>query len=211
MALAPNHLVTLADQRAWLGIKASVVEPDLDLIIETCINSASSTIEKYIDRKLILNTVTKRYDGNNRLQIELGEWPVRNIISVHESVSWVFDTTTLIDPTRYRITDDEIFVAFKDKFNRNGTQNVQVVFEYGYDSPSNPLLYPLDSVLKHCTLSLTEHIYNVRNDRRVGVSSKSKNSENVSFIDGIPLMVSTSLDYFKRDFFIPDTRAVPLR
>lgn len=211
MALNANHLLTLAEAREWLGIPVSTVQVSIDGIIETCINAASAQIESYLDRKLILASVTKRYDGNARPSLELGEWPVRSVASVYESAAWTFDSTTLIDPSYYRVNDNGISIDFKERILRVGSQNVQVSFQYGYDSPTTPTSFPLQPVMKQCAYMLTEWFYNERNDRRIGISSKAKGAETISFIDGLPSTIASMLEPFRRDFFIPDTRAVHLR
>lgn len=202
-------LVTLAKTRAWLGIPSATVQVELDAIIEQCIAGASAMIESYLDRQLIYATYTSRYDGNDRQYLELGQWPVRSVTSVHQSVSWVFDSTTLIDPAQY--TFDEQFLDLKIKLTL-GSKNVQVVYSAGYTDPNDlTQTYPMHPSLTQAALILTEWLYNQRTDRRIGVSSKSKSNESVNFIDGMPEVVTKILEPFRRDFFIPDTRPIPLR
>ena len=58
MALAANAIVSLADVKAYLRITTS----DNDSLLETLIDTASTRIESYCDRKIIEQTFRESYN-----------------------------------------------------------------------------------------------------------------------------------------------------
>lgn len=211
MALNANHLVTLSEQRIWMGVQVATVQPDVDSLLEICINGASSMIEAFLDRLLISQTKTLQYDGNRTDTLFLGDWPVTSVASIYNSTSWEWVPANLIDPAEYRITDNQLFVQLNKRSFDFGRANIQVTFTAGYDSPATPASNPLPSAIKHAAYMLTDWLYTIRGDRRIGVANKAKSAESISFIDGIPLPISEILEPYKKDFFIPDTAPIKLR
>lgn len=211
MALNQNHLVTLSQARTWLGIPVASVQLDIDSVIETCINAASGMIETFLDRKLILTNQVFRHDGNRTNSIEFSQWPVRSIVSIHDDATWQFGPERLLDPSTYILSGDGMFVYTKYISFNSGNQNVRIEALYGYDSPSLPTIYPMHPIIGHAALLMTEWLYALRTDRRIGVDSKSKNSETIKFSEGIPETIAQMLLPLKRDFFMPDTRPLVLR
>lgn len=206
MSLNPNHLVTLSEMRAWLGIASSVVQVEADLILEDLINSTSSMIEFTLDRKLILATANEIFEGNGSRDLELLQYPIRSVASIYEAYTTTFDGTHLIPVTDYTISSSGLAVILSNRttFYRS---NISVSYTYGYDSPSTPGTFPLPSNLKQAAKLYVEWMYAVRNDRRLGINNKSKNGESVSYAK-MPEQIDMLLAPFKRELFIP-THPVP--
>jgi hypothetical protein len=75
MALADNALVSLADTKTYLGVTGS----SDDSLLERLINSQSTRIETYCDRKFRKGTYTESYNGNRQLRLRLRNFPVIKI------------------------------------------------------------------------------------------------------------------------------------
>lgn len=209
MALNSNHLVTLAQMRIWFGVPVATVQAEIDAIYELCINAASDMIERFLDRRLITQAYTVQLDGNAQRTIYPGQWPITSVTAVYDSTSWTWDATTLISSADYVVGEDEI--TLKQYNFRSGEKNVRVEYTAGYDSPSAPGSNALPSTISHACYMLTEWLYAMRSDRRIGVSNKSKTNESVGFIDGIPAFIAEMLAPYKNDLYISDSRPIDLR
>jgi hypothetical protein len=75
MALADNALVSLADTKTYLGVSGS----SDDSLLERLINSQSTRIEAYCDRKFRKGTYRESYNGNRQLRLRLRNFPVKKI------------------------------------------------------------------------------------------------------------------------------------
>lgn len=204
MALAQNALVTMAEAKDQLSITTTT--PELDARVERWINAASQMIETYLDRKLIYQTYTERKDGRRSDRIILSQFPVVSVVSLHDDINWGFTSTSLIDANDYWIEEDSTIVL-KGFFFARGNRNIKIVYSAGYKSPVLGGLGPeLPKDLSYACLLTVEWLEKMRNDKRVGVTSKSKNGESISFTNELPLEVRNMIDrYMTYDFPIADS------
>lgn len=104
MALADNALTTLARLKQFNGIAEADTSQDFKL--EFLINSASQEIENILGRKLKKSQYTEKVKGNNRLTIQVKNYPVLDIDSIKINGSTViqsdysFDESGIIEGTR---------------------------------------------------------------------------------------------------------------
>lgn len=196
MALAANALVTLAEAKNHLDLDSTSA---FDARVERYVNAASDAIESFCQRKFLLQTHIVRRDGRSSDRILLPEWPVLDVASVWDDPSWDFDAGALIDPSEYTLEDAQTLVLRQRRFQR-GNQSVKVVFRAGFRDPNGGTEGPvLPAAISYACLIQAEYLRTLRDDRRVGVQSKGKQSENISFTtDGLPPQVSAMLAPYVR-------------
>lgn len=129
------------DAYAWIPTIQTVkefleVEDDRDTpILERVTNSATSAIERMLDRRIIARTQTKLFDGNGRNALVLPEFPVVSVTSVYLSRTAESDGTAL-DSTYYEVDADEpeegiLYLLGGYRFPR-GRRNVKITWVAGY-------------------------------------------------------------------------------
>lgn len=196
MALAANALVTLAEAKDHLDIATST--PAIDARVERLVNTASQMIEGYTDRKLIYQTESIRRDGRRSDRVLLPQYPVVAITALYDDPNWEFTPQTVIDPTEYYIEEKSVLVLKGRAFSRaNG--NVRVDYSFGYKSPNGGVLgYERPADLFYACLMTVEWLEKLRTDRRLGVQSKSKNGESISFAQDLPAEIQLMLRDYQR-------------
>jgi uncharacterized phiE125 gp8 family phage protein len=196
MALAANALVTLAEAKDHLDILTSTIA--IDARVERLVNVASQMIESYTDRKLIYQTASIRRDGRRSDRVLLPEYPVVAITALYDDPNWEFSAQTIIDPTEYYVEENSVLVLKGRAFSRaNG--NVRVDFSFGYRSPNGGVLgHERPSDLFYACLMTIEWLEKLRTDRRLGVQSKSKNGESISFSQELPAEIQMMLQEYRR-------------
>jgi hypothetical protein len=199
MALRANALVTLAQAKSWLDIPPA--EAKFDVRVELLINSASERIEQFLERKLGVQTHVERHSGRAQDRLVLEEWPVISISEVRQSGAWKFSEVQPMDAGDFGI-EDRRTLTLRAGFFQRGNLNVQVTYQAGFALPyeAAPALgvLPLPSDLAQAALMTVEWLYQFRADRRVGVSGKSKDQENINFRAGLPPEI--------REFLAPHAR-----
>lgn len=196
MALASNALCSLAQAKAYLDVQSSDTSQDTKL--ELLINASSSMIENYIDRKLIYQQYVEYHDGRNSDRILLKEWPAIKPVEIIFDQTWSYGASNVIDPEHYQL-ESEIMVVLKGyKFPR-GNRNIKVTYYAGYQSPvtlgSGPVM---PAELVQACIMLVAWQYQLRADRRLGIASKGKQGESVSFVKGLPPEIAMMLDLHVR-------------
>ena len=178
MAVDPFALTTLANARIHLNVPTSLVDADLDALLERFINEASAKVETFIDRKVLTRTYTEYQDGRSNNRILLKEWPVTAVAELWCDKSSEFtDTKNLIDASDYRIVQESEIALICRHFSR-GTQNIKIEYTAGYAT----VPYELEGA----TLWIVEWLYEMRNDRRIGNKSKSKSGESATYLTEWP-------------------------
>lgn len=199
MALAANALVTLALAKAHLDIPVGVAT--FDTRIEGYIDAASGMIESYLQRKLLFQGHDERHDGRSSDRVQLLEWPVKTVTSVNDDPSWLFGATSLLGSDEFTVDGGGSVVLRARRFTR-GNANVRFVYTAGYQNPNAALVAgvpTLPAAISHACLVLVEWLDSLRNDRRVGVVSKGKQGESISFTnDGMPPQVVVMLEPYRR-------------
>lgn len=196
MALNANALVSLADTKAHLGIPA--LDTTQDMRVERLINTASQLIEDHTDRKLTYQSYDVRRDGRRADRLVLPEWPVVAITSVYDDASWEFQPQTVIDPTEYGVEEESVLVLKNGRKFARGNRNVRVTYTAGYRTLTGMVGDPIPSTLSYACLMIVDWLDGIKADRRLGVSSKSKNGESISFTDALPPQIVAMLEDFVR-------------
>jgi hypothetical protein len=194
MALNSNAMVSLNDAKNELGI--SLADTTKDAKIERLINVSADFFESYTERKLIRPAAPyeHRWDGRNTDRILLREWPAAKPTSVRIDPGWAFAADTEIDSSLYDVEDEQILV-FRQGGLARGNMNVRVTYEAGYQSPLSAGSAPrLPAQFVQATLWHVEWMMRQSSDRRLGMESKGKGAENVTFLAGLPLEIREFLD-----------------
>ena len=214
MAVSINQyaLTDLEAVRAYLGFADA--ETTWDELLKRCINSASSIIEKYCDRKFkprwYLNDPNSlEADGNETDLIILKHFPVDEeslTVYIGEPNNW-----SELAETEYAVYEDSGQIRVKSVqlyyTNRqeavipSGIQNVRVDYVGGYD--------PLPEDLAWCAMEQTVLLFKqtpaaITGLGRVGLDTRSTGDVAESFIDSpiLPDYIKKVLDGYKRNDFI---------
>ena len=180
-------LVTLTQMKEHLNIPTGVT--DYDAKVQGYITEVSKAIETYCDRSFesLSRTETYNYYGEN--SILLGQYPVTSITGVFFDTQRVFDAESEIDSGDYYLMPEEGLIGFIQRPRDYGRQILRVTYDSGYAA------VPSDVQLA-CKLWV-EHLYRVV-PVSLGISSKSKQEETVSYLDKVPDVVTKYLtDYVK--------------
>lgn len=196
----PNALTTLANVRQHLGI--TKVDANLDDILTRMINSATFKIENFLDRRVKKRAYTHYFDGRQNDRLLLKEWPIDKPTVLAIDSDSLFPTETELDATDFEIDPDGgdspygIILLGGRQFPK-GRRNIKVVYEAGFDDVSTDV-----PDIEEACLFTVEFLFDMRDDRRIGISSKSKNNENTSFLGDLPEFVVGMLQKYQRtDFF----------
>jgi hypothetical protein len=205
VTLSPYALTTLETAKEHLGIPA--LTTTFDDRIKRFINAATDKIETYCDRMFKQRTGIVEYqDGfaNNRLLLD--QWP-----ALKPSELWI-DPTGLftnpiytIDPAFYALDRSARgegigVVLLSGLVFRRGTRNIKMVYDAGFTT--------IPAGLEDCCLWTMEYLYDMQNDKRIGISQKGKNQENTTFRNDLPVLVKETLAAYKRAEWPTGDRAV---
>lgn len=197
MALQPNALVSLAEAKVHLGIGPGIV--DFDARIEMIINSASAMIENYTKRKLTTQSYTQYFDGSGANKVLLHQWPVTELTAVYVDGDSKFDANSLIQAEDYAL-EDEIMVIYHDRTFPRGYRNIRVDYTAGLGTVADDNI-PYD--LRWACMELVAWFYNSSSNQRIGILSKGKQGESVSFEQTLPQSIALMLEPYMR-FEFPD-------
>ena len=192
MALNANALTSLATAKTVLSI------PTLDITqdsrVERLINASSGFIEKQTDRLLKTQTITEFHDGRRFDRLILRQWPISSITSLRLDNSSVFtDPSTLVDTTEYVLENDQELVLLSSIFPI-GNKNIKIVYVAGYITVS--------SDLEDACLKLIQWWEKMETNRDIGTSTKSKQDENITLVQGVPEIINIMLEPYKRRQFV---------
>lgn len=169
---------TLADVRAWLGIKENNTSDDA--LLERMINAASAWIDTYLERSLALASYSKTFDGVGGLRQCLPFGPI-------VSVDFVVIDGVALDADRWR--SDQYGVIMKGLGFPRGFANVEISWTAGYRS------VPDDVV--QCCIDIVA--FNYRRRERIGHASKTLNGETTAFITSdVPPECKAVLNEYRR-------------
>lgn len=196
MALAANALCTIAQCKLYLDIASGDTSQDARL--EQLINVSSSMVESYLDRKLIWQQYVELHDGRVNDRLLLKEWPAQKPSEIRSDTLWSFDNTTIMPVENYEI-DQETTVVLKGYFFPRGNRNIKVTYYAGYASPVfGGGGFPLPLELNQAAIMLVAWQYQLRADRRLGIASKGKQGESISYVKGLPAEIALMLDMHVR-------------
>lgn len=186
-------LTTVANAKQHLNIPDA--NTDQNDILTRFINSATAKIEAYLDRKIKKREFTEFHDGRGNDRLLLRNWPADKPTQLWDDPSSLFtDTTYQRASTEYELEltgEGGIGVILMPGFRfRRGRRNIKVVYEAGYSS--------IPIWAEEAALWTVEFLYDMRSDRRVGITSKGKNNENTNFAGELPEFVRNLLEPYKR-------------
>jgi len=191
MAIDPNALTTLEDVKAQIGIP--VLDTTQDTLLERMINAASEKIESFLDRRIKKRSWTEYQDGRGNDRIMLRQWPCDKPTELWDDISNEFtDTDNMVDVTDFTTEGDPaigVILLSGLSFSKSN-RNIKVVYEAGYDS----VLYDISEAC----INTVEFMYDLRNNRRMGTSTKSKNGETISYLGNLPEFVIDMLLPYQR-------------
>jgi len=204
MALNSNALASRLTTSTFLGITDGD-DAILDLETERLINVASAIIAKRTKRVLYKTTHTEYLDGSRTNRIILKQWPITGGPADGSTKPEVFlDSKSLfaagteIDIADYYIDSDVMIVLVSGSFGK-GTRNIKVVYEAGY---GNHALDDIPSDLENVCLELVGYLNQKHHDRRLGIETKGKSGESVTYELGIPKYIDELLEpYIRHEFF----------
>lgn len=119
MALAANAIVSLADVKAYLRITTT----DNDSLLETLIDTASTRIESYCDRKIIEQTFRESYNANGQRTLRLRNYPVSSItrLATGNKLAFTVSSTVSTDVrATVEVQDDRVLL---DRYTSDGTHS----------------------------------------------------------------------------------------
>lgn len=189
----PYALTTVENAKQHLNIP--VANNDHNDILTRFINSATAKIETFLDRKVLKRAYTEFQDGRGNDRVLLRNWPADKPTELWIDQSSLFtDTANQLDLGEYELelsSDGGIGVILLPgkRFTR-GRRNIKLVYEAGYST--------VPMWAEEAALWTVEFFYDMRGDRRVGVSSKGKNAETTAFRSDLPEFVMNMLEPHKR-------------
>lgn len=189
MALDAFALTSLDNVKSYLNIPTLTITQDTTL--ERMINASSAKIETFLDRKILKRTFTEYQDGRSSDRILVKEWPAEKPTELWiDSSSQFTDITTQLPDSDF-VLEDEIGVQLiNGRGFGKGRRNIKVVYEAGYTT------VPYD--IEEACIMTVAFFYDLRSDRRIGVSQKGKNSENTTFLDDLPAIVKGMINPYRR-------------
>lgn len=192
-------LVTLALAKADLDIPDATTTEDTR--IQKFVDAASEYIENECNRKFLQATYTnERYDGNDTRYLLLRQFPVTSITSIYLDDDWVFGAGTEIVAGKRQTYRDCMVVRQCGVYQYTNALAVKVTYQAGFAT------IPTD--IQQATLDMVLWLYAKRNDRRSGLTARSKLGENASYEDVVPASVTAMIAKHKRDAYIADKLSI---
>lgn len=145
-----SALCTLEEARLALRLQATDTRDDSR--IQQAIDIVSAAMHRHLAREYVLNeagtSVTEYHDGEGRSEIELEEWPIQSVASVHDSPDRSYgagdlltaNTDYLVESTQHGarirlLPQGEAFSVLRGTETSTffaGVANVRVVYVPGY-------------------------------------------------------------------------------
>lgn len=188
-------LITLAVAKDALDIPT--LNTNEDTRIQGFVDAASAYIQAQCNRTFAQATYTHYFDGNDTRYLLLYEFPISAITLINIDDTWAFaGGTDLPASGDYRIHNSVLAVRRCGLFQYTSAQAVKVTYTAGYTT--------IPSDIQQATLEMVLWLYFTRNDRRKGLTAKSKLGENVAYTDGVPVQIDALIAHHKRDTYIAD-------
>lgn len=176
-------LTTLAEVKKHLAIPDPNVTQDDR--ITAMLEVADSWIKQHCNRDFAQAAKTDYHDGRGQNEILLTSIPVASISAIYFDVERVFDASTLVDADEYSFEPESGSVRFHKRRIPYGSKRVKVEYLAGYITTPAPVAYAAKLYV--------EWLYSHRDDRRMGITSKSKQEENVSYTHALPKEIEVLL------------------
>jgi hypothetical protein len=186
--LNANALTTLDRTKAELDIP--LANTDFDDQVIQYINSVSDVIEEVSNRTFNSASYSHRFTGRGMNWLVAKEFPVTAITDVWVSQTYDFSTAELA--STYTFQDDVFFVRLGESNFWPGAAPLSIKIDYTAGYTTIP-----DGIQQAC-IEWVRLLYNAQGDRRIGRTAKSKQGENISWENDMPLLVKSLLAPYQR-------------
>ncbi len=102
--MAAGDLTTKDVVKTYLGISGT----GNDLVLDQIITQVSSMMKNETGRSFLLDTRVEYYNSLGGSLLHVRNWPITAVVSLHESLSQIFDSSTLVSPSDYFVDDRSI-------------------------------------------------------------------------------------------------------
>lgn len=219
MKLKPWTYISIDDAKDWLKIKPENDTQDRTLI--RLINTACRMVEQYISGPVITRQFQEDRDGNSSDVIVPTYWPVQSIVEIRIDYNRGFGDSTIIDSdqtilrglpslsqkkgdlsvkiegTDVVLRDDNNTALLGRIFAGSIVQSIRLTYTAGWGATSEDL--PEDLV--QATMMVLEYFYMLRENRDLGVNSRSnmggQEYRREKTDTGLPTEVTLILDQYK--------------
>lgn len=216
ITLKTNTFLTLDEVKAWLRIP--LTSTDYDEVVKRLINVATDQAEQYIEGPIKTNRYVEQHDGTSTDTIVPHHFPVTSVEEIKVEYNRNYAVATPVAPTDYAIrgiskfnnTGGDFALNIKgtdivfgttnssptiigSTFGGDAVQSIRVTYEAGYGTTQDEL--PADLV--HATLMQIEYLYILRENRELGVRSKTVREQTYSREGGMPVEVKEILDKYR--------------
>lgn len=175
--------ITLDEAKESLNI----TDANSDNILGKLITAQSAAVQSKTNRSLIKSTKTEYFSGDYDLKsLNLSEWPVSSITSVHDDTERAYAAVSLISSADY-VFDQESGILKFETFLTRGQNNIKVVYVAGYD--------PLPEDLKLAVIYLVCAEYKAL---RIQVNTREGMQIAKSQIDDLRATAEKLLDPYRR-------------
>jgi len=186
--LNANALTVLDRTKAELDIP--LANTDFDDQVIQYINAVSDVIEEHTNRTFNSAAYSHRFTGRGHNWLVAKEFPVTAITDVWVSQTYDFSTAELA--TTYTFQDDVFFVRLGESNFWPGAAPLAIKIDYTAGYTTIP-----DGIQQAC-IEWVRLLYNAQGDRRIGRTAKSKQGENISWENDMPLLVKSLLAPYQR-------------
>lgn len=208
ITLKSNTYISLEEAADYIGIKPDKVQENGNKV-KRLINFCTDMIEKYINGPVLTRSFTEQRDGDASNTIVPDYYPVRSIEEIRIDYNGDFtQPTSIIDPKYLSIRgmpDLAIGIRGTDVVIRNDgntsivgrlfigsvVNSIQIKYKAGHGE--TPAELPED--LKYATLMAIEYFYILRENRELGITSKSQfQGQSYARETGLPEEITMLLD-----------------
>lgn len=227
MALKANAYITLEEAGNWLkiklpklGIPTPTAETDTALIaaLELLINAACQKVETYIRTNVLAKEFVEYNDGDNSNTLSPKRWPLLEIVELNIDTNRIFIDDTKVDEVNYflrgatdsrqdsgdlvlRVIGQDIVIRDDNEkfilgriFMGSTLGSVKLTYKAGWALTADDV--PSD--IKIATLQIIEFYYYQRDNRDIGIASKSVKGESYQKNrDELPEQIFSTLDPYQ--------------
>lgn len=169
MPLPTTPWVTVAEMKAWLGIDDGDTSADVKL--QQLIDTVTEAIVDFTEQQFELDDYVEIMDGRRGDMLLTKNWP---ITAVSEVVMGCLPDGTggrVLGPNEYTFNEEEI--ALTSGYTPKGRGLIKVSYTAGYAT--------LPSKVKTATMLGVQGYYNVQDKNLVGVTTRAKEGESISY------------------------------
>jgi len=165
------EIITLNDAKAWIGI--DLTDTSQDSVLQIMIDAVDAIIKDYTEAEFSAQTVTGEImDGTRSDTLVPRNSPIISVQQITTDVAWGLGGSVL-DPSEYFVTPDQAAIALRWRVTPKGRGTVLANYTWGYVSVPGPV--------KNAALLSVEAMYNRKNRKAIGISSRSKEGESESY------------------------------